>query len=86
VTEVTIDKAGHFFPLQVVQKTAEEFVPWLDQEAQRWSEEERRWKDQRDLRLQRGERIGLELSPRMREILEREKKETSIMLHRKSKM
>lgn len=73
VTEVEIAKAGHFFPLQLVERTAKECAPWIDQEVQHWSEQERRWKEERDLRLQKGERIGLELSPRMREILDQEK-------------
>jgi pimeloyl-ACP methyl ester carboxylesterase len=86
VVEVTIEKAGHFFPFQVVGRTAAECLTWLDQEVPRWYEEEHQWKEKCDRRLKNGERIGLELGRGMRETLDREKLKPRVESRRETKI
>jgi hypothetical protein len=69
-----------------VKTTAMECAIWLAQEIPKWYEEERLWKEKRDQRERNGERIGLEISPPMREILNREKMKPIVHTARKQKL
>lgn len=55
VENVIIDRAGHFFPFQLVDKTATECGQWLGKQVPRILKTEQAWKADRDQRLRNGE-------------------------------
>jgi len=62
-------KGSHFFPLEMVDETAKECATWIRSEVERWAKQEQKFREGIEQRLQNGERIGQELSPWMRELM-----------------
>ena len=69
VSEVTFKGGSHHFPVEMVDRTAEECAKWIGPEVERWSGEEQKWREDVEQRLRDGERIGEEISPWMRTLL-----------------
>lgn len=70
VCAVTFEKGSHFFPLEMVDQTAQECATWIQCEVDRWVNQEQKWSDSIQQRLKNGERIGEELSPWMKAIMD----------------
>ncbi|KAJ5716879.1 alpha/beta-hydrolase [Penicillium malachiteum] len=70
VCEVMLKKGSHSFPVELVDQTAKECATWIKSEVERWVEQERKWRAGVQQRLQNGERIGKELTPWMKDIMD----------------
>ncbi|KAJ5721887.1 uncharacterized protein N7483_009821 [Penicillium malachiteum] len=54
----------------MVDQTAKACATWIKSEVERWAEQEQKWRASVQQRLQNGERIGKELSPWMKGIMD----------------
>jgi hypothetical protein len=77
VKKVTVDRASHFFPFQLVDKTATQCAQWLNQEVPKVVEADQAWKADRDQRLLKGEEIGLKCSHAVQAILDQAMREAN---------
>ncbi|PYH92400.1 host-specific AK-toxin Akt2 [Aspergillus ellipticus CBS 707.79] len=69
VSEVTIKGAGHFFPMELVERAARECASWIAPEMLKWRQAEVGWREELDRRAKNGEQVGAEISPWMKDIL-----------------
>lgn len=70
VASVMFKRGSHFFPVEMVDQTAKECATWIKAEVEKWADQEQKWRASIQQRLENGERIGKELSPWMKGIMD----------------